>query len=143
MRKTLVRCSVLGVIAVVAAGAAQAHHSYGDFDLCQPVSVRGTVEILQWVNPHVVITVRDQAAVAHHVVWLSLTQTARAGISEGTLHEGDELVVRGFAHRDSTKHAISRVTAVQRPSDGWSWARELPSAASCAPATPPAAAAQN
>lgn len=144
MNKLLAIAFLAGIVAVLAAGTSQAHHSYGDFDPCKSVSVRGEIARLSWVNPHVLITVRDAGAVEHRVVWLSLSQAARAGMSENPLREGDEVVVTGTPHRDPAQHVMSRMTVVERPSDGWKWAaeRSTPLPSSCSDAPPVAAASQ-
>jgi len=125
---------LLGAFALVLAGTAQAHHSYADFDGCNRVSVRGEIASLQWVNPHVLVTVRDSAQVEHIVVWFSLTQAAQAGVEGGTLRIGDSVVVTGAPHRDPEKHLLSRISAVQRPVDGWEWTRASGPTTRCAEA---------
>ncbi len=40
-------------IAVLAASAAHAHHSYAMFDGTKTLTVAGTVAKLEWTNPHV------------------------------------------------------------------------------------------
>ncbi len=45
--------AVLAVIALAAAAPLTAHHAFAaEFDVNQPVKVRGTITKLEWVNPH-------------------------------------------------------------------------------------------
>ena len=53
--------AVVGAVAL-AAGTAQAHHSFAMFDMTREVTVSGTVKQFQWTNPHAYIqlTAKDQ-----------------------------------------------------------------------------------
>ena len=58
------------VVAVaLAAGAAQAHHSFAMFDMTKEVTVNGTVKQFQWANPHAYIQVVAKDSSGKDVEW--------------------------------------------------------------------------
>jgi hypothetical protein len=54
LRRRLLAAAI-GAAALVAAGAALAHHSFAMFDHEHQVKLTGTVKHFQWTNPHVYI----------------------------------------------------------------------------------------
>ncbi len=50
-------------------GIAAAHHSFSVFNLQQQVTIRGTVQKVQWTNPHiwVWIDVKDENGKVNHL----------------------------------------------------------------------------
>lgn len=111
--------------AVMATGSSlDAHHSYTNFDIEKTVSIEGEMLELQYVNPHVVLTVRTSTGI-YTAVWESPTNIARRGpFSATTLKAGDRVVVVGSPSRSPEARTLARLRAVVRPSDGWHW--ELP-----------------
>ena len=58
MRRTVIRSATFGVFAafaLLAAGAARAHHSFAMFDNDHQIKLKGKVSDFQWQNPHVYI----------------------------------------------------------------------------------------
>src|SRR5215813_6066346 len=106
------------------ATVASAHHSYAAYDREHPVSIEGQISQVLYANPHVILTVRTNDA-EYTVEWLSLYQVSRWIVSKGKLAVGDHIVVTGSALRDRTEHRISLVTDIRRPSDGWTWSRQI------------------
>ncbi len=59
-----------GAVALaLAAGGAQAHHSFAMFDLTKEVTVSGTVRQFQWTNPHAYIQLVAKDASGRDVEW--------------------------------------------------------------------------
>jgi len=88
----------LGLASLVAAGGAWAHHSFAMFDFAKQQTFQGTVEKLQWTNPHVVLWVkRDGAAGVQPAVWnLELTSPGnltRQGWSKRSFNPGDRVEI--------------------------------------------------
>jgi hypothetical protein len=54
---------------VLAAGTAEAHHSFAMFDLTKEVTVSGTVKQFQWTNPHAYIQLMATDAQGRDVEW--------------------------------------------------------------------------
>ena len=59
-----------GAVALaLAAGGAQAHHSFAMFDMTKEVTVSGTVRQFQWTNPHAYIQVVTKDDAGRDVEW--------------------------------------------------------------------------
>jgi hypothetical protein len=109
---------------LVTAASVSAHHSYAAYDREHPVSIEGEISQVLYANPHVLLTVRTNDA-EYTVEWLSLYQVSRWVVAKGKLGVGDHIVLTGCALRDKTEHRISLVTDIRRPSDGWTWSRQI------------------
>jgi hypothetical protein len=109
---------------LVTVGTASAHHSYAAYDREHPVSIEGDISQVLYANPHVILTVRTNDA-EYTVEWLSLYQVSRWIVAKGKLAVGDHIVLTGCALRDRTERRISLVTDIRRPSDGWTWSRQI------------------
>ena len=57
------------VALALAAGGAQAHHSFAMFDLQKQVTVSGTVKQFQWTNPHAYIQLVAKDDAGRDVEW--------------------------------------------------------------------------
>ena len=108
---------------LLVAASLSAHHSYGDIDRNQSVTLDGTIEAIAFVNPHVTLQLRTAAGQRYNVEWGGLTQMARSGVTSGTLAVGDRLLVTGSPHKDATLRHVTLLTEIRRPADGWRWAR--------------------
>src|SRR6185295_4576644 len=50
---------VVGTLATIVCGvAAEAHHSYAAFDRCAPYTIEGEIDAVEWVNPHILMSVK-------------------------------------------------------------------------------------
>jgi hypothetical protein len=112
-----------------------AHHGYGGFFDPQQrtVLVDGTLEDLDYANPHVVMTIRTPDSVMYTITWQSpgwLQQAA--AVTKTTFHAGDHLIVIGAPSRDARSREVTRIREVRRPTDGWIWRSGAP----FAPPTP-------
>lgn len=90
-----------------------AHHSFAaEFDASKPVSLKGAITKVEWLNPHVwlYLDVKDETgAVAH---WQceggAPNGLTRQGWSKNTLKPGDEIHIEGFRAKDATNTCNSR-----------------------------------
>ena len=117
----------LGLLLValfVTAITVSAHHSYAAYDRDHPVSIEGEISQVLYANPHVLLTVRTNDA-EYTIEWLSLYQVSRWIVAKGKLGVGDHIILTGCALRDKTEHKISLVSDIRRPSDGWTWSRQI------------------
>jgi hypothetical protein len=81
----------------VAAGAAQAHHSFAMFDQEHPIELAGTVVEFRYTSPHSFILIEVKGADGTSTVWNlegpSPSILSRDGMSAKTIKPGDELVL--------------------------------------------------
>lgn len=118
MRRLALTSVVLALMTVGAMG----HHSYAEYDRTAVVTLEGTVTRVQWVNPHVLLTLRTTADVEYLVEWMSMTQLARMWrLAAPPLKPGDALVVSGSVNRNPEKKIITILQEIRRPADGWHW----------------------
>src|SRR3970040_2639107 len=85
---------------LIAAGPAAAHHSFvTQYDADAPVTLKGIVTKVEWMNPHArfYIDVEDEdgQGVNSHLELASPTVLSRNGWARHALQEGDEVTVRG------------------------------------------------
>src|SRR5262245_60864330 len=85
----------------------RAHHSFAaEYDSNKPISVKGVVRKLSWVNPHAYIYVDVKDDAGKVVTWafeiLSPNALARQGWNSQSLKYGDIISVDGFMAKDPT-----------------------------------------
>ena len=115
-----------------AASTVLAHHSYAQFDRCTDLTIEGSVEHIEWVNPHIVLTVDARDGTTYRVEWFNLQQLTRARLAPEVLAAGDHIEVTGARHRDPQINLLTLLTKVHRPSDDWGWSRERDRPENCA-----------
>ncbi len=84
-----------------------AHHSFAaEYDSKQPVTFKGVVTKLDWMNPHVYFYVDVKEADGSVTHWSceagNPNALARRGWRKNSLKAGDEVTVQGFRARDAT-----------------------------------------
>jgi hypothetical protein len=95
-----------------------AHHSFAaEYDSKQPVTIKGTVNRVDWVNPHSWVHVDVVDADGKTTTWQCETAPPnslfRQGWTRNSLKKGDAITVEGFRAKDSsaTMSARSVLTA--------------------------------
>lgn len=93
------------LLAAVTLKSALAHHAFSaEFDAEAPVSVRGHVTKIEWINPHAWIHLAADQADGSVVDWMFEGGTpntlVRSGIDRNSLAIGTEIVVRGYQSKD-------------------------------------------
>jgi len=104
----LVACAIL-ILAPV-----RAHHAFAaEFDIKAPVKLRGTVQKMEWVNPHSWIYIDVKGEDGAIVTWMveggSPNSLLRLGFNKSALPPGSEVVVEGFQARDGSRRAVGQV----------------------------------
>ena len=87
-----------------------AHHSFAaEFDREQPFKVTGTVNKIEWTNPHIWIYVDVKEADGKVVTWAFQggppSYLSRAGWNKTDLKPGETVTVQGFKAKDGSHHA--------------------------------------
>jgi hypothetical protein len=95
------------------AAPALAHHSFAaEFDLDQPIKLRGTVTEIEFINPQswIHIDVRnDDGSVESWAIEGGTPNTLfRMGITQRSLPVGTEILVDGYRSRDGANRANGR-----------------------------------
>ena len=108
----------LHALALVAGSAittmpALAHHSFAaEFDMDQPIKLRGTVTEVEFMNPHSWIHIdvkKDDGTVESWAIEGGTPNTLfRMGINQNSLKVGTEIIVDGYRSRDGANRANGR-----------------------------------
>ena len=106
---------VLALATVLGAGVSvRAHHSFAaEFDIDKPLTLKGVITKVEWVNPHVYLAmdVKDQAGKT--TTWslstLGPAGVRRAGITKATLlGKGEAVTVLAYHAKDASNLAFMR-----------------------------------
>lgn len=86
-------------------GQVSAHHAFSaEFDAQAPVTVRGHVTRVEWINPHAWIHLKATNEDGSTTAWMFEGGTPntllRSGVDRNTLPVGTEIVVRGYQSKD-------------------------------------------
>src|SRR6478609_5812506 len=120
IKQTLVCVASLGAW-LMASGALQAHHSLaGVYDMKAEKEIAGTVEKVQFVNPHGSLTIEAKNADGTTTEWTFTlgSATALAGKQVGktgpnALHTGDPITVKCIPAKDG--HPLGFLKAITYP----------------------------
>jgi hypothetical protein len=109
---SLAPCGVV-VALVLAATPAQAHHSFAaEFDANQPVTIKGTVTSMDWVNPHSWIHIDVKNPDGTVTSWMIEGGTPntlfRRGFTKDSLKAGTEITVDGYRAKNGKNRANGR-----------------------------------
>ena len=119
MKATTVGVLMGGVGLLLAAMPALAHHSFAaEYDAAKPVTLKGTVTKVEWMNPHArfYVNVKDDAACTAQdckvTNWEfelgSPNGLMRLGWTRNSLKEGDTVTVEGSRAKDGANLVNAR-----------------------------------
>jgi hypothetical protein len=99
--------------ALVAAAPLWAHHAFSaEFDEKKPVTLRGIVTQMEWINPHAWIHIdvkNPEGAVESWMVEAGAPNALlKRGWTKKSLLEGTEIVVQGYQAKDGALRANGR-----------------------------------
>jgi len=119
MRHRLGSLLVAVTIGMAATAALLAHHSVpGQFDMSKPMTLKGVISKIDWINPHIYIHLAVKDADGTTGTWaLATLPTAmmrRAGLTRESLQgkAGEEVTINAVPARDGSKHLgwINKIT---------------------------------
>jgi hypothetical protein len=98
---------------LIAALPILAHHSFqAEFDTTKPVTLKGVVTKVEWMNPHAWFYIDVTTADGKLEHWQCETgapiELLRRGWRKNDLKIGDQVTVEGFRAKDSTNTASAR-----------------------------------
>jgi hypothetical protein len=93
-----------------------AHHSFqAEYDANKPVTIKGTIKKLDWVNPHAYFWVEETGADGKVTTWafetLSPNALARQGWNRNSLKPGESVVVEAYLAKDGKPLADGSIHA--------------------------------
>jgi hypothetical protein len=101
---------LLGVGLCAAGAAASAHHAFSaEFDAQKPVTLKGTVTKMEWINPHAWIHIDVQGPNGKTEEWMVEASTpnnlVRRGFTRNSLAPGTLITVEGYQAKDGAQRA--------------------------------------
>jgi hypothetical protein len=98
---------------LAATAPAGAHHAFStEFDAKQPITLKGTISRVEWINPHAFIHLDVKNADGTVVTWMieagSPNTLVRRGMTRDSIPTGTEVVVFGYRHRNGSNAANGR-----------------------------------
>jgi hypothetical protein len=115
MKKILLVTSIAVALTAGAAGVASAHHSFAaEFDANAPVTLRGTITKMEWINPHSWIHIDVKTPDGKVEKWMveggAPNALLRRGWDRNSLPAGTKIKVQGFQAKDGSFRANGRDT---------------------------------
>ena len=110
MGRARVVVATMIVVAGVASASLRAHHSFAaEFDANQPVTLKGTVVKMDWVNPHTWIHLDVKNADGTVTKWMIEGGTpntlVRRGFTKASLLPGTEVTIEGYRAKNGANRA--------------------------------------
>lgn len=107
MRRMLLAMVLLTAGGLMVSKPLTAHHSSSSYDMEHPVNVRGTVNNVEWTNPHVFIFLNAKDEAGNLEEWRvegnSPNMLTRVGWRKEMIKAGDTLQVNGAPAKNGSK----------------------------------------
>ena len=104
---------ISGLIIACLPAQLNAHHAFGaEFDRNRPLTLRGPVTKVEWVNPHAWIHLEITNEDGTKEIWMVEGGTPntllRRGINKRSIKPGVEIIVDGYQSKDRSNRANGR-----------------------------------
>jgi len=111
--RTRIAIGLAGVVLLLAAASVRAHHAFAsEFDVNKPLTLRGTLTKLEWINPHSWFHVDVKDADGKVAEWMieggSPNAMLRLGFNLYVVPVGTEIVIEGYQAKDGTNKAVGK-----------------------------------
>ena len=109
-RRTMLGFVLVGTALLAGTGPVSAHHAMvAEFSLNKPITLRGTLTKMEWVNPHGWIYLDVKSPDGQKESWKIETgspfRMEKRGLKKTDFRAGSELIVSGFAAKDGSRSA--------------------------------------
>ena len=108
-RRTTLALALAGATLLFATGPVSAHHAMvAEFNLARPITLKGTLTRMEWVNPHgwLYVDVKGPEGLERWKIETgSPFRMEKRGLKKIDFKIGDEVIVSGFAAKDGTPTA--------------------------------------
>jgi len=111
MRQTMT--AAIGAAWLLVSVPGNAHHAFStEFDANKPITLKGTITRVEWINPHAWIHLDVPGEDGKVVQWMieagSPNTLVRRGLTRDSIPAGTEVVVFGYRHRNGSNAANGR-----------------------------------
>jgi hypothetical protein len=111
--RTKLSLVVAGSALLLATVPVTAHHAFSaEFEADKPVTLKGTVTEVEWINPHTWIHIDVKGPDGKVTNWMieggPPNALLRRGFTKNSLPAGVEIVVQGYLSKDGTERANGR-----------------------------------
>jgi hypothetical protein len=118
MRKSALVLVAAGLGLFLADMPVKAHHSFAaEYDSKKPVTLKGIVTKVEWLNPHVYFYIDvtdDGGTITNWALEMGPPGLlARTGWTRNTMKVGDEIVVQGTLAKDGSHQANARTVTTK------------------------------
>ena len=104
MRRLLTVLAIVGALVLLNTHTWSHHAFSSEFDIDKPISLRGTITRMEWVNPHtwmhMTATIEDDTIQEWMLEGGTPNTLLRAGLTQQILLPGTEILVRGYQSKD-------------------------------------------
>ena len=104
MRRLLTVLAIVGSLVLLNTHTWSHHAFSSEFDIDKPISLRGTITRMEWVNPHtwlhMTATIEDGTIQEWMLEGGTPNTLLRAGLTQQILLPGTEILVRGYQSKD-------------------------------------------